>query len=332
MTQANDQKKIFVITKEDREKFKRLDHYLDSNCPEISRSLLKKLFTHENAITGLLTTTPIKLELKKMPPENTQVTIQIPEQKDSPLKAENIPLEILFEDEHLVFINKPAGLVTHPAPGNETGTLVQAILHHCPKLEGMMDSKRPGIVHRLDKGTTGVMVVAKNQKTLEGLGHIFANHNIQRIYEAITLGPDIPVGGTLKSTLGRHPQNRLKMAVNPLRGGKIAITHFKKLKQKNRLHHLELKLETGRTHQIRVHLTSLLKHPIVGDSVYTARQGQMGQLNDVLKEALHNYSHPLLHARDLGLIHPITKQNLYIKAPYPEMFKKVLAIFEENRI
>lgn len=313
------------VTAQDREQFKRLDQFLDAKLIDYSRTFIKKLFK-EKLILSTYNDKEQKVELKKMPPEGANITIFIPPQAPSELIPEDIPLEILYEDDHLVIVNKPAGMVTHPAPGHSGGTLVNAIVHHCPDLEGMHDKKRPGIVHRLDKGTSGVMVVAKNQKALEGLVKLFSTHSIQRIYEAITIGPNIPVGGTLKSTIGRHPQNRLKMAANVLKGGRDAITHYKKLSQSEKIHHLQLKLETGRTHQIRVHLSTLLRHPILCDPLYARPKAQLNTLPQELKAHLENYPHPLLHAKVLGFIHPITQKEIYVEKGPPEIFEKTLEL------
>ncbi|EQC51826.1 pseudouridine synthase [Bacteriovorax sp. DB6_IX] len=213
---------ILIVKDEDKNQFKRLDQFLAHHLKDHSRSFIKDLF-----LKGQITS-ETKLEIKRLPAVGTEIKIEIPPPRDPDAQAENIPLEIIYEDEHLVFVNKPAGMVTHPAPGNYTGTLVNAILHHCPDLQGVGDQRRPGIVHRLDKGTSGIMVVAKNQKCHDGLVKLFSTHDIDRVYEALVMGTRIEASGRLESTIGRHPQNRLKMAAN-VKVGKNAITYYKAL-------------------------------------------------------------------------------------------------------
>ena len=313
----------FIIGEEDRSNFKRLDQFLADKLEGQSRSVIKSLFQKEKIFFSKDSPIQGRLELKKMPAENSIIIVEIPAPLPSEALAEDIPLEILFEDEHLVIINKPAGMVTHPAPGNYTGTLVNAVLHHCPDLKGIGDQKRPGIVHRLDKGTSGVMVVAKTQACHEGLVKLFSTHDIKRQYICLAMGTKMPVGGKLESTLGRHPQNRLKMAVN-VRNGKDAITHYKVLEQFEKCTLLKMTLQTGRTHQIRVHLSSLLRTPIVMDPLYGQPKDHLHRLDDEVSSILKDYEHPLLHARLLGFVHPITKKELCFEKEPPEVFSKVL--------
>ncbi len=315
-----------TITAEDQEKFKRLDQLLNHKIAALSRTFIKKLFLKDqiNIVQDLETDHKIKLELKKMPPVGTVIEINIPPPIDAKAKAENIPLEILFEDEHLLFVNKPAGMVTHPAPGHYTGTLVNAVLYHCPDLTGIGDEKRPGIVHRLDMGTSGIMVVAKTQACHEGLVLLFSSHEIERIYEALVMGNSQPAGGTLSSTIGRNPRNRLKMAANVR--GKHATSHYKALEYFEKFSHMQLKLETGRTHQIRVHLNDLLKSPILMDPLYGNPQENIQRLGANFTEALKDYPYPFLHAKTLGLIHPITKEKLFFEVSPPPEFQKILEI------
>jgi 23S rRNA pseudouridine1911/1915/1917 synthase len=301
--------------------YKRLDTFLNSKIDSLSRTQIKRLFE-----AGQITS-ETKLELKRMPKPGTKITVNIPEAVDSNIEPENIPLDILFEDEYLIIINKPAGLVVHPAPGNYTGTLVNAILYHCNDIKGIGGEKRPGIVHRLDKGTTGVMVVAKEQKCHEGLVELFSTHDIERYYEAICVGSRIQPEGTIETTIGRNPKNRLKMKSNI--PGKNAITHYKVLSFFERLSHLELKLETGRTHQIRVHLSEVLNCPILRDPLYATPLNQLKVCPDKLKPILKNYEHPLLHAKVLGFVHPITKEKLRFEVEPPSPFKECLEMLNE---
>lgn len=315
---------ILQISPEDKASFTRLDHFLNAKLTKMSRSFIKNLFIKDH-ISAILADSCIKLELNKMPPIDAWIKILVPPPQPSTAIAENLPLEILFEDEYLIIVNKAAGMVTHPAPGNYTGTLVNAILFHCQDLKGVGDEKRPGIVHRLDKGTSGVMVVAKTHQCHEKLVQLFASHDIERYYQAICIGNKIPQAGTLTSTLGRHPQNRLKMAVN-VRNGKQAITHYKVQTTFKLLTHIECKLETGRTHQIRVHMASLLNAPILYDPLYGKPTEHKKRVSKKIAQTLNDYPYPFLHAKILGFIHPITKKQLHFQTPPPAIFDDVLKL------
>ncbi len=322
-TSENDDFELTVTT-EDREQFKRLDIYLVHKLPQFSRSTIKRLFESED-----ISSETIALSLNKMPPTGTRIEVEVPPPIPSDLIAENIPLDILFEDPHLIIINKPAGMVVHPAPGHYTGTLVNAVLFHCPDLKGIGAEKRPGIVHRLDMGTSGVMVVAKDQATHEGLVQLFSTHDIDRKYEALIIGTPNALHGTLSSTIGRHPTNRLKMAAN-VKVGKKAITHFKILQKFQTSSHIELKLETGRTHQIRVHMAQLLNSPVICDPLYGQGPSHLKKLPEEIKQLLENYPFQLLHARELGFIHPVTKEKLHFSAPAPEIFRNAIRLLEQE--
>lgn len=314
---------IIVVTAEDLEQNKRLDTFLAKKFPDYSRVLIKKFF-EEGAFRS-----KVKLNLKKMPTLGTQIEFCAPAPVDKEIKAQNIPLEILFEDKYLVIVNKPQGLVTHPAPGNYDGTLVNAILFHCPDIQTIGNEKRPGIVHRLDKGTSGVMVIAKEQKTHEGLVDLFSSHNIERKYEAICLGSRLPQEKKLESLIGRNPKNRLKMT-SKVAQGKEAITYMKSLEYFERFTHVELKLETGRTHQIRVHLSELLNTPIMNDHTYGRTKEEKAVMNSKVKSLVKDFEHPFLHAKVLGFKHPITKEELYFEAPAPKIFQEVLESLRDN--
>lgn len=307
-----------VVTEEDRAEFKRLDVYLAHKLPQFSRTTIKRLFDEEE-----ISSETIKLNISKLPPIGTVIEIEVPPPVITDLIAEDIPLEILFEDPHLLIINKPAGLVVHPAPGHYTGTLVNAVLFHCPDLKGIGSEKRPGIVHRLDMGTSGVMVVAKDQATHEGLVNLFSTHDITRKYEALIFGKPNAESGTLSSTIGRHPTNRLKMAAN-VKNGKRSVTHFKVLGNFGPMSHIELRLETGRTHQIRVHMAQLLHAPVACDPVYGSGDAHLKKLPEDLRKELENYPYQLLHAKELGFIHPITKQALHFESKPPSIFQKIM--------
>lgn len=313
---------LVTISPEDKEEYKRLDVYLARKLPQFSRSTIKRLFEDEDISSD------VKLSLNKMPAAGTVIEIEVPPPVPSDLVPENIPLDILYEDKHLIIINKPAGLVVHPAPGHYTGTLVNAILYHCPDLKGIGAEKRPGIVHRLDMGTSGVMVVAKDQATHEGLVALFSVHDIERKYEALVAGAPHVHSGTITTTIGRHPTHRQKMAAN-VKNGKKAVTHYKTLKQYNGAAHMELRLETGRTHQIRVHMSQILHTPIFCDPVYGGSDSHLKKAPESIRQKLEQYPFQLLHAKELGFVHPITGEKLHFTAPPPEIFLAAIRAFSE---
>jgi 23S rRNA pseudouridine1911/1915/1917 synthase len=315
--QSDESSFVITVTEEDKANFKRLDQYLSQKMPETSRTTVKRLFEDGSIVSD------VNLSLNKMPVPGTIIDIDIPPPLDSTIKAENIPLEILFEDEFLVVINKPAGLIVHPGAGHHSGTLVNAILYHCPDLKGVGNERRPGIVHRLDLGTSGVMVVAKEHNTHEKLVELFSKHDLKRQYQAITYGQPTLLSGKIESTIGRDPKNRVKMAAN-VKNGRNAISYYKVIKSKAPYSHLELTLQTGRTHQIRVHLSQILKTPIVCDPVYANPHDQLKKLPDELKNLLSDYPYQLLHAKHLSFVHPKTGKNLSFDQNPPAVFQKVL--------
>lgn len=317
------EEQIIYLTEDDLREYKRLDTFLAVKLPDFSRNLIKKLFEKGHFICEE------KIELKKMPKKPVQIIFKTPSPEPTDIVPQKIDLNILYEDEHLIIINKPAGMVVHPAPGNPDQTLVNAILYHCNDLKGIGNEKRPGIVHRLDKGTSGIMVVAKDHLTHEGLVHLFSKHDIKRQYEAICLGSRLPEKETLESTIGRSPFNRLKMAVN-VKNGKTAITHMKGLELFKYFSHVELTLETGRTHQIRVHLSELLNAPILNDHTYGKIKEEQHLMGPKVKLLLKDYEHPLLHAKVLGFVHPITKEELYFEQAPPKIFQDILGALREE--
>lgn len=229
-------------------------------------------------------------------------------------QAQDIPLKIVFEDEHLIVVDKPAGLVVHPAAGNLDGTLVNALLHHCAgSLSGINGTLRPGIVHRIDKETSGLLVVAKSDAAHEGLARQFADHSIERTYLAVCAGHPRPAEGTVNARLGRSDANRKKMAVlrDDASRGKHAITHYRTLRHLRDCALIECRLETGRTHQVRVHLASI-GHPLVGDPVYGH---DPKTLRPLLKEL--GFARQALHAASLGFVHPVTAERLVFGADLP---------------
>jgi len=243
-------------------------------------------------------------------------TARVPALQPLLLEPENIPLDILFEDEYLIVVNKPSGMVVHPSHGHDSGTLVHALLHHCDSLPGINGVERPGIVHRLDKDTSGSLVVAKTEAAHHGLSALFASHDLQREYLAWCRGFPRWHNKTISLPMGRHPNNRQKMAV--VESGKHAITDASLEKRFGEMFsRMRLRLHTGRTHQIRVHLT----HeglPILGDPMYGRKFNPSKDLPEVLRENLLHLSRQALHAEVLGFVHPITQEDVLCKAPLPD--------------
>ncbi|MCP9810282.1 RluA family pseudouridine synthase [Cyanobium sp. HWJ4-Hawea] len=291
----------------------RLDRWLVAQRPEQSRARIQKFidagYVRVNGITGRAKT-PLRqgdsVELWMPPPEPLEY-----------LKPEAMPLDVLFEDAHLIVLNKPAGLTVHPAPGNRNGTLVNGLLHHCPDLPGIGGEMRPGIVHRLDKDTTGCIVVAKSQEALVKLQVQIQKRIASRQYLAVIHGVPSADEGTVIADIGRHPIDRKKYAVVS-EGGRHACTHWRLVERLGDYSLLRFKLDTGRTHQIRVHCAHL-GHPIVGDLTYSRCRK--------LPMALPGQA---LHAVQLGLDHPITGERLKFEAPLPEMFERLLAVLRRR--
>ncbi len=290
----------------------RLDQFLAEALPELSRSQIKKLI-EEGRI--LCDGEKVKAGSKLRGGETLQVEIPSPE----PIEAqpEDIPLDILFEDSHLIVINKPAGMVVHPAPGHSSGTLVNALLHHCRDLSGIGGSLRPGIVHRLDKDTSGVMVVSKEDAAHQGLAAQFKEHSIARKYVAFVFGQVQNATGTVDRAIGRHPQERKKMS-GACRSGRRAVTHWQVLRRfdRDRLTYLELTLETGRTHQIRVHLSEM-NLPVVGDPVYGGQKRGNAIGDAALRSLVQGLKRQALHARLLGFRHPASGEWMEFSSPLP---------------
>ncbi len=237
-----------------------------------------------------------------------RLILDIPPPRDCLAKAEDIPLDLVYEDEHLLVVNKPKGLVVHPAPGHEDGTLVNALLFHCKGgLSGIGGELRPGIVHRIDKDTSGLLVVAKSDAVHAGLSEQFSVHSIVREYQAMAHGHFREQKGTVDAPIGRSPKDRKKMAVM-VRGGKTAVTHYEVLAEYGQFSHMRVHLQTGRTHQIRVHLAKL-GHPVAGDVVYGPKK-PAGKLNG-----------QCLHAGTLGFVHPITGEHMSFDSPLPNYFQ-----------
>ncbi|WP_419901782.1 RluA family pseudouridine synthase [Kiloniella sp.] len=298
----------YTLIVEEAEKKLRLDKFLADRLPDLSRSRLQALITQKCLlIDGAIIETP-NYRLKV----GQSVSLSVPQAVDPEPVAQDIPLDIVFEDPYLLIINKPSGMVVHPAPGNSDGTLVNALLYHCGEdFKGIGGVKRPGIVHRIDKDTSGLMVVAKTDECHQGLVQLFAAHDIERSYNAVVWGYPKPASGRIEGNIGRSPKNRKKMAVVP-RGGKAAITHYKTLQilSSGAASLIECRLETGRTHQIRVHMTHS-GHPLLGDPLYGSQsQSRIRNLPSAAQEKMKSFERQALHAKTLGFIHPITKEEL----------------------
>lgn len=296
----------------------RLDQHLSSQKMAPSRSQIARWIDEGHV---LVNGKKVKASYLVKPEDQIQVTP--PKIQPSALIAEEIPLDILYEDDVLLVLNKPASLVVHPGAGHATGTLVQALLAHCKGLSSIGGVERPGIVHRLDKGTSGVMVIAKNDLTHQALSEQFKNHQVTKIYWALVYGKFKKTTGTISTFLSRSPHHRKKFSVSESRGKK-AVTHYRVLQEGGGLSWVELNLETGRTHQIRVHLTDA-GHSVVGDPLYGGHSGREKQFRDILlRRFLKKLDHTLLHARQLRFFHPLLKKEMEFEAPLPEDFKKAL--------
>ena len=289
----------------------RLDRWLADQLPDWSRSRLQKLVEQgQVTLNGQICTSK-----KATVQAGDRVHLTIPAAAPLALEPENIPLDILYEDDELIVLNKPAGLVVHPAPGHESGTLVHALLAHCPNLAGIGGVQRPGIVHRLDKDTSGAIVIAKTDRAHQHLQAQLKAKTAQREYLAIVYGSPATNSGTIDLPIGRHPIDRKKMAIVPIeKGGRQAVTHWQVLDRLGNYTLMQFRLETGRTHQIRVHTTQM-GHPIVGDPVYGS-----GRSIGV------NLTGQVLHAHKLHLEHPLTGKPVEAIAPLPAEFLKLLQV------
>ena len=285
----------------------RLDKYLSDRLPDaITRSFLQKLIKEEQVtVDGKLQKANYKLK-----PEQT-IQITIPPAEETAILPEDIPLDILYEDNDLLVVNKPKDMVVHPSAGHYTGTLVNAIMFHCKgSLSGINGEIRPGIVHRIDKDTTGSLIICKNDESHLKIAEQIKEHSVKRIYRGIVSGTLKESEGTVEGNIGRHPIDRKKMAL-VAKGGKPAITHYRVLEQFKNAAYMEFRLETGRTHQIRVHMASI-GHPLLGDTVY-------GNAKNPYK-----LNGQTLHAMTIGFIHPTTGEYLEVSAPIPEYFNALI--------
>jgi len=301
----------FIVQEEDSEI--RIDKYLSDNSfvldvnEAITRSYLKKIIKD-----GLVKVNEKVVKPSFVVKEDDVITLTIPKPKELIIKEENIDLDIVYEDDDIIIVNKPKGMVVHPAPSHMEGTLVNALMYHCKdSLSGINGVLRPGIVHRIDKDTTGILVVCKNDKAHMFISEQLRKHSITRKYHAIVHNRFKEEVGTIDKNIARNPSDRKKMAI--VEGGKNAVTHYKVLKNlKGNYSYVECELETGRTHQIRVHMASI-NHSLYGDEVYGHKDS-------------HKTDGQVLHAKVLGFIHPTTKEYVEFEVPLPDYFEKLLNI------
>ncbi len=286
----------------------RIDKYIHEQLPELSRSYIQQLIKQENIrVNGASCKTNYQLK------PGDRIEIQYEEPKELEALPENIPLDIVYEDNSIIIVNKPKNMVVHPAPGHESGTLVNALLYHCrDSLSTINGVIRPGIVHRIDQDTTGLLVVCKNDQAHKCLAEQLKVHSITRKYHAICYGCFKEPEGTVDAPIGRHPVDRKKMAVNR-KNGREAVTHYRVLQTlQNQYSYIECTLETGRTHQIRIHMASI-GHPILGDAVYGPAKSKIKGLQG-----------QTLHAKTLGFIHPDTGKYVEFDSELPEYFQELL--------
>ena len=284
----------------------RLDKYLGAVLPGQSRSYVQKLIKEGGVrVNGTAEKASYRLGAED------RIQVDIPRPEEPEILAEEIPLDILYEDEDLLMVNKPKGMVVHPAAGHWTGTLVNAVMYHCRgQLSGINGMMRPGIAHRIDRDTTGVLVICKNDHAHNHVAEQLKEHSITRKYAAIVTGVLKADTGTIDTVIGRHPTERKKMAAG-VKNGKRAVTHYRVLQRFERHTLIECQLETGRTHQIRVHMASI-GHPILGDTVYGSSRNPF------------HLEGQALHAQVLGLIHPVSGDYVEAEAPLPEYFQLLL--------
>ena len=284
----------------------RIDKFLSEQCEELSRSFIQKLLKSGEVYVGQKA---VKASYKVT--EGDVISFEVPEAVEPEILPEDIPLEIVYEDHDVILVNKPKGMVVHPAAGHYTGTLVNALMYHCrDDLSGINGVLRPGIVHRIDMDTTGILIVCKNDLAHTSIAEQLKEHSITRRYQAIVHGVLKDEEGTIDAPVGRHPQDRKKMCINH-QNGKHAVTHYRVLNRFKNFTHIECRLETGRTHQIRVHMASI-NHPLLGDAVYGPAK------------CPYKLQGQTLHAGVLGFVHPRTGEYMEYSAPLPEYFQKLL--------
>lgn len=295
----------------EREEGIRLDKVLAERLPDLTRTAIQRLLEEELV---LINGKPAAKNRKGRAGDS--VAVRIPDPEPLCLQAENVPLDIVYEDDDLLVVNKPQGMVVHPAPGNYQGTLVNALLAHCgTSLSGINGVIRPGIVHRIDKDTSGLLMVAKNDFAHQGLARQIKEHSFRREYEAVVAGRMKQESGVVNAPIGRHPIDRKKMAVTE-KNSKEAVTYFRVIAEYPGYTHIRLRLETGRTHQIRVHM-AYLGHPVAGDPVYGPKKPDLGLKGQCL------------HARLIGFVHPRDGRYLEFESPLPDYFARLLIKLEQ---
>lgn len=317
---------IFCVSIEAAQSGLRLDKALSDLHPDLSRARIQSLIAEGcvslNDRPGITASTKVK--------EGDRVEVRIPPPVSSHMEAESIALDIVYEDEDLVVINKPAGLVVHPGAGNRSGTLVHALLHHCgDQLSGIGGVQRPGIVHRLDKDTSGLMIVAKTDSAHRHLAAQLSERTLKREYRALVLGVPVPLKGSIDRPLGRHPSNRQRMAITS-KGGREARTHYHVIESfRGSCALVACRLETGRTHQIRVHMASI-KHPLIGDPTYgppsnavASALRKAGYEDDII-QAVTAFPRQALHACALSFVHPGSEEIMVFERPLPDDMDKLL--------
>ncbi len=303
MTEAME---IHTYTVSSEEGGERIDRFLASKEDDLTRSFIQKLLKEERVLAG---GKPVRSSYRISAGE--EISLSVPEPDPLDIIPENIPLDILYEDAELLVVNKPKGMVVHPAAGHFSGTLVNAVLYHCgTELSGINGILRPGIVHRIDKDTSGVLVICKSDRAHQHIAKQLEVHSIHRLYRAVASGNFKEEEGCVDAPIGRHPVDRKKMAINR-EHGKEAVTHYRVLEHLKNAACLECQLETGRTHQIRVHMASI-GHPLLGDTVYGSA-----------KDPFH-LEGQALHAMTLGFIHPVTESYMEFSAPLPEYFTQLV--------
>lgn len=296
-----------LITADKLDAGQRIDRFLADSLPEMTRSALQKLFEDGLIIIG---EKPVPKNYKLRGGEVIEAAF--PEAQPLDVAPQDIPLDIRYEDEDLLVVNKPKGMVVHPAPGHFEGTLVNALLHHCGgQLSGINGVIRPGIVHRIDKDTSGLLVVAKNDLAHRGLAAQLQEHSMQRVYNAVVYGRFSEEEGTVDAPIGRDPRERKRMCVTE-KNSRLAVTHYRVLNMFSQFSNLELQLETGRTHQIRVHM-AYKGHPVAGDPVYGP------------KKVITSLDGQCLHARTLGFTHPRSGELVFCEAELPDYYTRFLA-------
>ena len=284
----------------------RIDRYLTEMLPEQSRSFFKKLIRD-----GFVMVNHIIVKVNYRLKTGDVIEIDIPDAVPTEIVPENIPLDILYEDDDLLIVNKPKGMVVHPAVGHSTGTLVNAIMYHCQgNLSGINGEIRPGIVHRIDKDTTGSLIICKNDEAHRNIAEQIKEHSVTRRYVGVVAGTFSEESGTVEGAIGRHPNDRKRMTINE-KNGKPAVTHYRVLQTLKGASFMEFELETGRTHQIRVHMASI-SHPLLGDTVYGNSKNP------------YKLQGQALHARTIGFIHPTTGEYIEVSAPIPEYMTELV--------